>query len=299
MIKYIINKAGNISLPSIIGRGWGWVLFFLFSFSSIAAQEKIINPDITYAGSPRTCTIAGLNVSGIEGYEDYVLTGISGLSVGDEIELPGAKITEAVKRYWKHGLFSNVAITADSLIGDKVYLHIHLTVRPRVSNINYIGLKKSEREDMEQKLGLLKGNQITPNMIDRAKILAKKYFDDKGYKNADISIVQRDDPSKKNNVILDVTVDKKEKIKIRNIIIDGNNNLSDKRIKGSLFTKGALTKTHEAGKFGNIFKSKKYTPERYKADKDNLINKYYELGYRDAVIVEDSVWTNDPKHVNI
>ena len=299
MIKYIINKAGNISLPSIIGRGWGWVLFFLFSFSSIAAQEKIINPDITYAGSPRTCTIAGLNVSGIEGYEDYVLTGISGLSVGDEIELPGAKITEAVKRYWKHGLFSNVAITADSLIGDKVYLHIHLTVRPRVSNINYIGLKKSEREDMEQKLGLLKGNQITPNMIDRAKILAKKYFDDKGYKNADISIVQRDDPSKKNNVILDVTVDKKEKIKIRNIIIDGNNNLSDKRIKGSLFTKGALTKTHEAGKFGNIFKSKKYTPERYKADKDNLINKYYELGYRDAVIVEDSVWTNDPKHVNL
>ena len=172
MIKYIINKAGNISLPSIIGRGWGWVLFFLFSFSSIAAQEKIINPDITYAGSPRTCTIAGLNVSGIEGYEDYVLTGISGLSVGDEIELPGAKITEAVKRYWKHGLFSNVAITADSLIGDKVYLHIHLTVRPRVSTINYIGLKKSEREDMEQKLGLLKGNQITPNMIDRAKILA-------------------------------------------------------------------------------------------------------------------------------
>ena len=72
MIKYIINKARNISLPSIIGRGWGWVFLFLFSFSSVAAQEKIVNPDITYAGSPRSCTIAGLAVSGVEGYEDYV-----------------------------------------------------------------------------------------------------------------------------------------------------------------------------------------------------------------------------------
>ena len=299
MIKYIINKARNISLPSIIGRGWGWVFLFLFSFSSVAAQEKIVNPDITYAGSPRTCTIAGLAVSGVEGYEDYVLTGISGLTVGEEIEVPGAQITEAVKRYWRHGLFSKVAITADSLIGDKIYLHIHLAVRPRVSTINYIGLKKSEREDMEQKLGLRKGNQITPNMIDRAKILAKKYFDDKGYNNAEISIVQRDDVANKNQVILDVAVDKKDKMKVRNIIIEGNENLSDNRIKGGLLRKGAFAKIHEAGKLSSFLKAKKYTPERYKTDKENLINKYYELGYRDAVILEDSVWNNDPKHVNI
>ena len=291
--------ARYISLPSIIGRGWGWVFLFLFSFSSVAAQEKIVNPDISYAGSPRTCTIAGLAVSGVEGYEDYVLTTISGLTVGQEIEVPGAQITDAVKRYWRHGLFSKVAITADSLIGDKIYLHIHLAVRPRVSTINYIGLKKSEREDMEQKLGLLKGNQITPNMIDRAKILAKKYFDEKGYNNADISIVQRDDVANKNQVILDVAVDKKDKMKVRNIIIEGNTNLPDRRIKGGLFRKGAFAKIHEAGKLSSFLKSKKYTPERYKTDKENLINKYYELGYRDAVILEDSVWNNDPKHVNI
>ena len=145
------------------------------------AQEKIVNPDITYAGTPRSCTIAGLAVSGVEGYEDYVLTGISGLQVGQHITVPGTQITDAVKRYWKHGLFSRVSISADSLVGEKIYLHIRLAVRPRVSTINYIGLKKSEREDMEKKLGLLKGSQITPNMIDRAKILAKKYFDDKGY----------------------------------------------------------------------------------------------------------------------
>ena len=63
------------------------------------AQDKIVNPDISYAGTPRTLTIGGINVSGVEGYEDYVLTGISGLSVGDEIEVPGDAITSAVKRY--------------------------------------------------------------------------------------------------------------------------------------------------------------------------------------------------------
>lgn len=270
----------------------------LFSIGAVA-QEKIVNPEISYAGTPRSGVIGGIAVSGVEGYEDYMLTGISGLTVGQKIELPGQEITEAVKRYWKHGLFSNVQIAADSIVGDKIYLHFYLALRPRVSTINYIGVKKSEHEDLETKLGLLKGNQITPNMIDRAELLAKNYFDDKGYKNAEINIRQRDDVTAKNQVILDVEIDKKEKMKVRQIIIEGNKNLSDSKIKGGLFTKGAFTKTHEAGKLSTFLKSKKYTPERYKTDKQNLIDKYNELGYRDATIVEDSVWNVDDKHVSI
>ena len=207
------------------------VLFIIspLSFSSLAAQDVIVNPDISYAGTPRQCEIGGITVKGVEGYEDYVLIGLSGLSVGQRISVPGTEITEAVKRYWKHGLFSKAAITADSLVGSKVYLCIHLATRPRVSTINYYGLKKSEREDMESKLGIMKGSQITPNMIDRAKILAKKYFDDKGYKNADIKISQRDDVTGKNEVILDVEVDKKSKMRVRKIIFEGNEQLTDKK----------------------------------------------------------------------
>ena len=264
-----------------------------------AAQDVIVHPDITYAGTPRTLTIGGFNVSGMEGYEDYMLTGISGLTVGQQITVPGAEITEAVKRYWNHGLFSDVQISADSIVGDKIWLHIALSPRPRVSQINYNGLKKSEREDMEKKLGILKGGQITPNMIDRAKILAKKYFDDKGFKNADINIVQRDDVTKKNQVILDINIDKKSKMKVRTITIEGNEKLKDSKIKGGLFKKGAFAKTHEAGKLSTFLKAKKFTPERWKADKEKLIEKYNELGYRDAAIIADSVWNNDPKHVNI
>ena len=293
IIKNIYNK---------VWKRWVIGLSFIISplsFSTLFAQEKIVNPDITYAGMPRECTIAGIAVSGVEGYEDYVLTGVSGLSVGQAISVPGNEITEAVKRYWRNGLFSQVIISADSLIGDKIYLHIHLAVRPRVTDINYIGLKKSEREDMEQKLGLLKGNQITPNMIDRAKILAKKYFDDKGYKNAEITIMQRDDVANKNQVYLDITVDKKMKMKVHEITIEGNEKISDKKIKGGLFKKGAFASTHEAGKMSTFLKKKKYTPERWKEDKQKLIAKYNENGYRDATILEDSVWNYDDKHVNV
>lgn len=269
--------------------------------TQLQAQEtrRIINPDITYAGNPMSLEIGGLEVTGVDGYEDYVLLGISGLTLGQQIEVPGNDITNAVKRYWKHGLFSDVSIAADSIIGDKVYLTIHLALRPRVSTINYIGVKKSEMEDLEAKLGLMKGSQITPNMINRAKILAQRYYDDKGYKNAEIMIRQRDDIANKGQVILDIEVDKKEKTKVRDIIIVGNDHLATGKIKGGLFTKGALGKIYEAGKFRNFFKPKKFTPERYTEGKKKLIDKYNEYGYRDAMILEDSVWNVDDKHVNV
>ncbi len=263
------------------------------------AQNKIVNPDISYAGTPMTVTIGGITSKGVDGYEDYVLTGLSGLSVGQEITVPGSAITEAVKRYWRNGLFSKVSITADSIVDSKIYLCVNLALRPRVSTINYNGLKKSEREDMEAKLGIMKGGQITPNMIDRAKILAKKYFDEKGYKNAEIEILQRDDAGNPNHIILDVNIDKKSKMKVRKIYIEGNQQLATAKIKGGLFRKGALEKTHEAGTLASFLKSKKFTNERYEQDKQNLIDKYNELGYRDMYIVDDSVWTVDDKHVSI
>lgn len=271
----------------------------LVSGFAAQAQDKIVHPDISYAGTPRTVTIAGIAVTGAEGYEDYMLTGISGLTVGQEVELPGDEITNAVKHYWRYGLFSDVSVGVDSLIHDKAYIHIRLRLRPRVSTINYVGVKKSERTDLEERLGLLKGAQITPNMVDRAKILAKKYFDDKGFKNAEIQIVERDDVTSKNHVILDIIIDKKEKMKVRSITISGNHALKTSKIKGGFLKKGAFAKTHESGKLATFLKAKKFTPERWKTDKQNLIDKYNELGYRDAVIVSDSVWNADDRHVNI
>ena len=293
------HAPAKLFTPLPAGRGWGWVFFLLLLPLRVAAQNVILNPDISYAGTPRQVEIGGLTVKGVTDYEDYVLINLSGLGVGQKIDLPGQEITEAVKRYWKHGLFSKVSITADSIVDSKVYLCINLALCPRISTITYSGVKKSEREDLESKLGMAKGMSLTRNLVDRAKILAKKYFDDKGYKNAEIEISQHDDVVGKNQVVLEVNIDKKDKMKVRSIILDGNDQVSDQRIKGSMFTKGALGKIHEAGKFQNFFKAKKFTPERYAEAKKALIEKYNELGFRDAAIVEDSIWNEDEKHVNV
>ena len=251
-------------------------------------------PVILYNGTPKKYEIADIKVDGIKNYEDYVLIGISGLAVGQTITVPGDDITSAVKRYWRHGLFSDVKIVADKIEGNKIYLRIQLTQRPRITDIAFHGVKKSEREDLQQKLGnMVKGMQITPNMIDRAKIIIKKHFDEKGFKNAEVNIIEREDTANKEQVYVDVNIDKKAKVKVHKITIEGNSVLSDKKLKR------VMKKTNEKGKLINLFRTKKFIEEKYEEDKQKIIEKYNELGYRDAQIVEDSVSAYDDKTVDV
>ena len=182
---------------------------------------------------------------------------------------------------------------------DSAYLHIQLAQLPKISEINYNGVKKGEREDLETKLGLVKENQINPNMTDRAKTLAKRYFDEKGFKNAEINIVQRDDVAHPGKVIVDVNIDKKDKVKVNSITLRGNETLSEKKIKGTLFKNGALKGIHERGKLSSWFRSKKFIDKKYKEAKENLLSKYFELGYRDAIILADSVVPHDENSVDV
>ncbi|MCF0159770.1 MAG: outer membrane protein assembly factor BamA, partial [Bacteroidaceae bacterium] len=273
-----------------------YALFCLMALAmSLPIRAQIVEdkPAVSYTGTPRQCEIGGIHVQGIKNYEDFVLIGISGLSVGQTISVPGDEITSAVKRYWRHGLFSNVRIEADSIVDGKVYLNIILAPRPRISDIQYSGIKKSEREDLTNKLGLIKGNQITPNMVDRSKILIKKYFDEKGFKNADVNIIQTQEPGTDDQIRLAIDINKHDKVKVNQIILQGNNVLKDRKIKS------LMKKTNEKNKLLNFFKSKKFIEEKYNEDKERVIEKYNELGYRDATIVTDSVYNFDESSVNV
>mgnify|MGYP000485341978 FL=1 len=271
---------------------------FCFTTNGYAQENNTTTnsdtPVILYNGTPKKYEIADIKVDGIKNYEDYVLIGISGLAVGQTITVPGDDITSAVKRYWRHGLFSDVKIVADKIEGNKIYLRIQLTQRPRITDIAFHGVKKSEREDLQQKLGnMVKGMQITPDMIDRAKIIIKKHFDEKGFKNAEVNIIEREDTANKEQVYVDVNIDKKAKVKVHKITIEGNSVLSDKKLKR------VMKKTNEKGKLINLFRTKKFIEEKYEEDKQKIIEKYNELGYRDAQIVEDSVSAYDDKTVDV
>ena len=277
-----------------------YILFLLLPLSVLAQiQERIVNPVIDYQRTPQKYYIGDITVEGVKNYEDFVLIGLSGLQKGQRITVPGEEITRATQRYWKHGLFSNVSIKADSIVGDSIYLHIVLATRPHISQINYNGVKKSEREDLESKLGLVKDMQLLPTSLQTARIWGKRYFDDKGYKNAEIEFVQHDDVSEPGKVIIDVNVDKKDKVKVNSITVLGNDVLPMKKIKGTLFKNGAFKKTHERGKLSSWFRSRKFVDKKWAEDKERLIEKYNELGFRDARIVYDSVRPHDESSVDI
>ncbi|MBR5053891.1 MAG: outer membrane protein assembly factor BamA [Bacteroidaceae bacterium] len=261
--------------------------------------KREIAPEIDYSRTPRQYYIGRITIDGVKNYDERLLIGLSGLTEGQKIEIPSEEITKAVKRYWRNGLFSNVAISVDSLVGDSCYLHIQLTQRPRISEINYNGVKKNEKDDLKEKMGLVKDNQLTPNMIDRAKILAQRYFTEKGYKNAEINIVQRDDAGAPDKIIVDVNVERKDKVKINHIYITGNESLSTKKIKGNIISNGVLKKIHEKHSMAGWFRSKKFVEAKYKEAKDNLLVKYGEMGYRDAIILSDSVVPFNEQDVNI
>lgn len=251
-------------------------------------------PTIEYTLTRKTYEIASIEVTGADSYEPFVLIGFSGLAVGDKIEVPGDQITKAVKRFWKQGLFSSVKIRAKKIEGDKIWLVIQLEQRPRISEMQYEGLKKSEREEIEVKLGIRPGSQMTPNLVDHSKMVITKYFAEKGFHNAQVHIIQRNDPDHPGYVKVLCAVDKKEKTKVGKIYITGNKALTDLDINK------AMKKTND-NNIINLFRTKKFVAEEFENDKKAVIEKYNECGYRDAYIVSDSIAPNpeDPTRVDV
>lgn len=257
------------------------------------AVDTVYNPDIIYSPIPRSYEIAGISVKGIPDEEHYLVIGYSGLTEGDRVEIPGEEITQAVKRFWRQGLYSKVQINVEKIAGDKVWLEIDLQRQPRMSEIQFEGMKSGEKKDLQQRLGMVPGQQLTPNIIAQTKKITEDFFEKKGYKNALVTIRETPDLSKENQVILTVGVNKNSKVKVHKIYVDGNEMLSDRKIKQ------AMKKTNEKGDLLKIFSQKKFVESDFADDRNRIIEKYNELGYRDARIVKDSVARYDDGTVDV
>ncbi|MBQ2608395.1 MAG: outer membrane protein assembly factor BamA [Paludibacteraceae bacterium] len=258
----------------------------------VCAQD--VAPTMEYTMQRKTYEIADITVSGADSYEDFVLIGFSGLAKGDKIEVPGDAISKTIRRFWKQGLFSDVKIEATKIEGDKIWLNIALKQRPRVSEVTYNGIRKSDKEEVETKVGISKGAQMTPNLSDRAVTMVKKYYAEKGYMNTKVKVLQQDDAEHPGYVKVAINIDRGEKTKVGEIYITGNEALTDVKINR------AMKKTND-NNIVNFFRTKKFVAEEYEKDKKAVIEKYNELGYRDAYIIADSVVPNpeDPSRVDV
>ncbi len=274
------------------------LLITLICFSSLENKaqnqvDTIYNPPVIFSAMPKRYEIAGIKVTGNKNYEEFIVIGYSGLKIGDIVEVPGTDLSLAAKRLMRQGLFAQAQIKIEKIAGDKVWIELALRTQPRISEINYIGVKKGEKEDLQERLQLMKGNQINQNVVNRATKIVEKYFNDKGFGNADVRIDLREDLSKENEMIVDIKIDKHDKVKVHKIYIDGNEMFSDRDVKS------AMKKTNEKGDIRNLFKQKKFVKSDYADDLNRIIQKYNEKGYRDAKILFDSVAKYDDKTVDV
>ncbi len=270
------------------------VIYIVLLNFNIFSQVSSINSRLAGLdySNPKEYEIGGITVSGIKYLDQNVLIHLSGLKVGDIVIIPGEKITQAIEKLWKQGLFADVKITATKIIGNRIFIDIYLKERPRLSKFSFTGVSKSEADDIREEIRLLKGSQVTDNILINTRNKIKKFYIEKGFLKTVVNIQQIEDTALINNVELRINVFKNEKVKINEIIFNGDSVLKEAKLRRTM-------KETKRKKWYNIFKPSKLIETKYEEDKDKIIAKYNELGYRDAKIVSDSIYFHNDKTINI
>ncbi len=287
--------------------------------------------------TPKEYTIAAIKVTGTQSFDANLIVSISGLAVGDKVMIPGTDaFSKAINNLWKQNLISNVEIYFTSLIGKNLYVEINITERPRVSNFKFVGVKKSEADDLIKKTGLVKGRVVTENMKRSAEDNIRKFFVEKGYRNIDVQVVEKKDTAITNSVLLTFIVDKKNRVRVNEINFAGNDKVSDTKLKKQMKgTKEMSRLTLHPSKDINPYSDKnnslsfkeylkengylspsktkelvdpyfrfklssaKFNDKKYAEDKNKILDYYNSLGYRDAVIVADTQYYNNKGDMNV
>jgi len=232
--------------------------------------------------NPGEYEIADVTVSGTQFLDPNSMVSISGLRTGDKIRVPGLGIPTAIKKMMDFGTLDDVEIQATKVEGNKIWLNIHIKERPRLYQVTFSGIKKGQKETLNDKVKLIKGRVITPTIIKNTQLLIKKHYQDKGYYNTAVKVVQIPDSSR-GQATLNFIIDRGKKVKISDIDIQGNELVSDRKLKKKL--KGTKEKL-----FYRFWAPSKYIPKKFDEDKEKLLTYYRNNGFRDATIVSDSVW---------
>lgn len=268
-----------------------FVLVFISSFLQAQTNADTVQLNFIDYSRPRDFVISDIKVTGVKYLQPGHLISISGLSKGMKIQIPGPEITNAINKYWKHGLFADVKIIVTKIEDGTVDLEIKLVEQPRLNQIDITGINKSEKGDIEEKINLKRGMQLTQDLINNSVIIIKKHFWEKGFFNIDVDVISTPDSGSLNLVDLELHVTKNKRVKIKKIIIDGNEDFTDQRLRRT------MKKTKQIDL--NIFKGSKFIEENYEADKANLIQFYNERGYRDAKLLKNELVVLNNKRVAI
>ncbi|MEO5999306.1 MAG: POTRA domain-containing protein [Chitinophagaceae bacterium] len=323
------------------------VLFFSLSVVTAANAQQTdttkptsIDPELlamASAKTPKEYIIAGIAITGNQSLDASLLSSISGLTVGDKVQIPGGdNFSKAIINLWKQNLFSNVQIYYNKLVGRDLYIEIHVTGRPRLSKVIYRGAKKSENEDLTKKAGLVPGRVINANMKMIAQENIEKFYSEKGFKGVTVKINEEPDRSLVNSENLIFVIDKGKKVRINELHFFGNQTVGESKLKKQMkgtkeMTKFTLFPTEDKSVYGDtkhvtlneylkewgflsftktkeyldpwfrfkLFSSAKFNEKKYLEDKEKVLSYYNSLGYRDASIQADTQYYTKKGNLNV
>ena len=231
---------------------------------------------------PKKYELGGITVSGARYLDPNTLIGLTGLRVGDAINVPGEEIGKSIRKLWAQGILGDVSVTVARIEGTKIFLDYNLKERPRLSKFTFTGIPKGQTEDLTKKITLIRGKVVTDALLNNTRTQVRKFYVNKGYLDAKVNIMQVADSSLSNSVALRIDVDKGSKVRIYNIAFEGNKAFSDRKLKGKL----KKTKERKPYKF---LTPGKFQKSEYESDKKSLVEFYNAEGYRDAIIVSDTL----------
>ncbi|TVR40647.1 MAG: outer membrane protein assembly factor BamA [Bacteroidia bacterium] len=259
----------------------------VFAQQVLTGEQIVIDPM-----NPREYQIGGITVSGTQFLEPSVVVMASRLSTGQRITIPGEDISGAITRLWANGLFKHISIGITSIQDDVVFLDIQLVERPRLTRYEFKGIRRSEADDLRDKLNLVRNDVVTENLLFRAENAIESYYMGKGYLTPTIEIRQMEDTARVNSMILEFEIDRGNRTRIREVNIYGNEVLSERQIK-------RIMKNTRERSLRFLFSSSKLVDDKFEEDKRNLIARYNELGKRDAAIIRDSIYFVDDDRIEI
>ena len=241
-----------------------------------------IQAPATAADESQRYTLGGITISGARYLDPNTLIGLTGLKTGDPITIPGEEIGKAIRKLWDQGILGDVSVSIARTEGTRIFLDFNLKERPRLSKFVFDGISKGQADELKNKIKLIRGKVVTDALLSNTRAQVRKFYTNKGFLDTKVNITQRPDSSLSNSVILAINVDKGSKVKINDIVFEGNTAFSDGKLKGK------FKKTKEK-KFPKFFNSGKYQAKEFADDKQKLLDFYNSEGYRDATIISDSL----------
>ena len=269
------------------------ILFtFILSLTTIISFAQVADTSLVDYAKPAEYTIAGLTVEGIQFLDKDILITIADLKVGDIISVPGNEIAKAIQNLWKQNLFANVQVVIKKIDGDKIYLAYVCQEKPRLTAFTFKGIKKGEQDDLRDQLTLVKGKSVTEHLIITSKNIINDFYIDKGFLDVKVDIETVKDTSAPNSQLMYINIDKGSHVKIDNIVFEGNTNIKTGRLHRAM-------KDTKQNPWYSIFSTSKFMEKDYATDKEKLVEVYGTKGFRDAVVVSDTVVRNEKGNLDI